>query len=407
MMKTLFIGLKDIVLLIRDKKALVTLIATPLILTLVLGMAMSSLWGGGNEQSLGTLLVVNNDPGGHFSKILIEEVYGSQEFSQRFKVEVIADQLDGENQVQHGKAIGIVTIPEDFSLNLLRGMESELAIIGDVGNSFLPPAIVNVTEMFVEEVMLKLVAVNLSGQYVPEGILTNEMVEEVIALLDSRENLINVIKDTSYVGVNDILADNVNPMAYYSAAMAVMYLLFNANLGGKRILQEREQGTLQRLKVGNVSTWQFILGKTIGIYFSAFLQLIILIFFTSRFYNVDWGGQTKVLLFSAIVVLATSGIGIFIASLSSSSSGAEGLGSFVILSMSALGGSMFPIYAMPPIMQFFSKLTFNRWAIEGFTQMMFLDASLKSLQTHMLTLLGIGLVTLAVAIFRLTKMEVN
>jgi len=335
-MKTFFIGFKDIILLLRDRKALVTLIATPLILTLVLGIAMTSLWGDGNEQTLGKLLVINNDPGGDFSRILIEEVYGSEEFSQRFEVEMITDQVTGENQVKQGKAIGLVTIPTDFSINLLKGQESELSIVGDAGDSFLPPIIVNVTEMFVEEVMVKLVGVNLSGQYVQDGTPPNEIFEEVIGLLDNREKVINVIKDTTYVGVNDALAENANPMAYYSAAMAVMYLLFNANLGGKRILQEREQGTLQRLKVSNVSTWQFVLGKTIVIYFSAFIQLIILIYFTRQFYNVDWGSQTKVLLFSTVVVLATSGIGMFIASLSTSSSGADGLGSFIILSMSAL-----------------------------------------------------------------------
>ncbi|QNO14524.1 ABC transporter permease [Alkalicella caledoniensis] len=403
-MKTLFIGLKDIILILRDRKTLFTLLGTPLILTFVLGTALSPLWGG-NEQNLGLLLVINSDAQGQFSKILVEEVYGSEEFSQRFEVEIIDDFKEGEKLVNSGNAIALVSIPEDFSADLIMGRHTKLEIIGDAGNTFLPPVIMNVTEMFVEEVTIKLVAINLSTQFISGDI--NEKIEEVVGLLDTREPYINLIKDTSYSNRIEDPASNTNPMGYYSAAMAVMYLLFNANLGGKRILQEREQGTLQRLRVSNINPFEFIMGKTLGIYFSSFIQLIVLINFTRIFYNVDWGGQGKVLAFSAVVVLATSGIGMFIASLSDTASGADGLGSLIILCMSALGGSMFPLMGMPPLMQMLSKLTFNRWAIDGFYQIMFFNTSLTSLYQNLLILASIGLVTMSFSIFRLAKLEVK
>lgn len=407
-MRAITIGLKDILIIARDRKTLFTIILTPLILTLILGTALGSMWGDGSAGTLGTLLVVNNDGDGDISKILVDEVYGSEEFSTRFTVKHIEDSQEGENMVQRGEAFALVIIPKNFSENALLGKKTTIEIIGDAGNQFLPPVIFDITEIFKDEVSARLVALEVSQNYVLEQGMDPKLIEALMKELETPFTLIELVKDSSFAnraeGVN---SNPVTAIGYYSVAMGVMYLLFNANLGGKRILLEREQGTLQRLKVCKASTLEFILGKTLGIYFSALLQIIVLIVATSVIYGVNWGPTLDVFVYAIIVVFAASGIGIFIASLSTTSSAADGLGSLIILAMSALGGSMWPLYGMPPIMRLLSNLTFNRWAVDGFVQIMFGNTRFLTLNPHLITLLGIGLVTLIIATFRLAKMEVN
>ncbi len=407
-MRAIFIGIKDIIMLIRDKKALFTIIITPLILTFVLGTALGSMWGSGGTTQLGKVLVVNNDPTGELSKILIEEVYGSEEFSTRFTVELIEDMESAKEQVKKGNSQALVIIPKDFSMDLMEGKNSNIGIFGDSGNAFIAPIVLNVTEMFVDEVSMRLVALEVSKGFILEYGEFSEIIDQLFSSLDSKESIIEVVKDKTFANVTiDSNTSAPTAIGYYSAAMAVMYLLFNANLGGKRILKEKEDGTFQRLRVCKASMYEFVLGKTMGIYFSALIQMMVLLLFTRILYNVNWGDLTSVILFSLVVVFAASGFGILIASISTTSKNADSIGSFTILVMSALGGSMWPIYGMPTIMNILSKITFNRWAIEGFNNIMFFDQTIFKLGTHVFTLMAIGVVTMLIATIRLSKMEVK
>lgn len=289
-MRAFYIGLKDISIIVRDRKALFTIILTPLILTLILGTALGSIWGDGSTTSLGTLLVINNDPDGDISKILVEDVYGSEEFTSRFTVKLIDDSEEGEKIVQRGEAIALVIIPENFSEDTLLGNETTIEIIGDAGNQFLPPVIFDITEMFKDEVSARLIALEVAQRYVIEHGRELGLIEAVMEEMEKPFTLINLIIDRTYASRRETANSNpITAMGYYSAAMGVMYLLFNANLGGKRILVEREQGTLGRLKVCKASTLEFILGKTLGIYFSAIVQIIVLILATGLVYRVNWG----------------------------------------------------------------------------------------------------------------------
>jgi ABC-2 type transport system permease protein len=59
--------------------------------------------------------------------------------------------------------------------------------------------------------------------------------------------------------------------------------------------------------------------------------------------------------------------------------------------MSAVGGSMFPQFLMPPIMLKLGKLTFNSWAIDGFTRVFWRDESVVHLAGPVAALLCGGL----------------
>jgi ABC-2 type transport system permease protein len=405
--KILFIALKDIVILIKDQKSLISLIIAPLILTLILGISLNSLWAqGSSDNPLGTLLVVNNDLEGFFSEILINKVYLSEEFSSKIYVELIDDESQGKERVKQGKAAALVKIPLNFSKDIWEGNPTTIEILGDNGNEFLPPIILNVTETFIDEVSLRLVASQIATEYLTGSEIESEKINLFFQKIERTENKVRIAKDLRFIKTPDT-TNPISATGYYSAAMAVMYLLFNANLGGKRILLEKEQGTWQRIKTTQISPLQFILGKTIGIYFSAILQMLVLISATSLIYGVKWGHPISVITFCLVVAFAASGIGIFIAALATSSTSADSLGTFIILVMSAIGGSMWPIYGMPPFMKFLSNFTFNRWALDGFTNIMFFNYPLNNLLNNILYLVIIGILSLSIATLVLSKRVVD
>ncbi|SES70962.1 ABC transporter permease [Anaerobranca gottschalkii] len=406
-MKPLYIGLKDIIILVRDKKSLSSLITAPLILTFILGFSLNALWAQGNANNpLGTLLILDNDQGGTFSQLLINEVFFSDEFSSRFVVEIIEDKATGKELVKRGKAVALLQIPHSFSQDILAGNPTTIEILGDSGNEFVPPVILNVTEIFIDEVSVRFLASDEIQRFLTGDEKDLELINTFFDKLEKKEKSIEIAKDLRFARTPDT-TNSVSAMGYYSAAMAVMYLLFNANLGGKRILEENEQRTWQRLKTTGITSLKFIFGKTIGIYFSALLQITVLILATSLVYGVKWGNPLSVFLFALIVAFAASGLGIFIAALATSSTSADNLGTFIILIMSAIGGSMWPVYGMPPFMKFLSNFTFNHWALDGFTKIMFLNFHINDLTTNIFYLFLIGVIPLTIAIITLNKRVVS
>jgi len=73
------------------------------------------------------------------------------------------------------------------------------------------------------------------------------------------------------------------------------------------------------------------------------------------------------------------------------------LSTLLILTMSAVGGSMFPRFLMPESMQKAGLWTINAWAIDGFTKVFWRDLPVTELWPQISVLLGAGIVLFAVA----------
>lgn len=63
---------------------------------------------------------------------------------------------------------------------------------------------------------------------------------------------------------------------------------------------------------------------------------------------------------------AATAFGMLLASIARNPEAAQGLATFLILSMSAVGGAWFPTSIMPEFIQTISKVTLVYWSIEGF-----------------------------------------
>jgi ABC-2 type transport system permease protein len=69
----------------------------------------------------------------------------------------------------------------------------------------------------------------------------------------------------------------------------------------------------------------------------------------------------------------------------------------VILCMSALGGSMVPRYVMSETMKEFGRVTFNAWALDGYTKVFWRDLPVRELLPELSVLISVSLVLLIVA----------
>jgi ABC-2 type transport system permease protein len=90
---------------------------------------------------------------------------------------------------------------------------------------------------------------------------------------------------------------------------------------------------------------------------------------------------------------AVSSLGIFLAAIAKTRQQAQNLSTIIILIMSAIGGSMIPLFIMPSILQKIALVSVNYWGIQGFYDVFWRNLPLESILPKILILMGIGIIT--------------
>jgi ABC-type Na+ efflux pump permease subunit len=151
------------------------------------------------------------------------------------------------------------------------------------------------------------------------------------------------------------------------AGTAVMMLLFGLGAMSAGLLEEKENGTLKRLLYSPIHPTSILFGKMFASMLVALLQLSVLLLYAGYAFKLDLGKNIPALITMMISTsFACSGFGMLVASFSKSRQQAELVSRIIVLSMSAIGGSMIPTFLMPAFMQKLSLFTVNYWSIQGF-----------------------------------------
>ncbi len=196
--------------------------------------------------------------------------------------------------------------------------------------------------------------------------------------------------------------DNVG-LVQAVAGTAVMMLLFTLTGMGGRILEEKESGTLKRLLYSPIPPNRILMGKMSASIIVAFCQLMVMLMFASVAFGLHlWSKLPGVIILVTATAFACSGFGAFLAAVVKSREQLQGLSTLIILSMSAIGGSMIPSFIMPAWMQHISPVSINYWSIQGFYDIFWrqLPVTGFAFLEKVFVLIGIG-AALSVFSFRL------
>jgi ABC-2 type transport system permease protein len=203
------------------------------------------------------------------------------------------------------------------------------------------------------------------------------------------------------VKVVDVLGqEKANPVvAFYAAATAVMFLLFScANGAGGSLIEEVENGTLDRLLSSNLTMNQLLVGKWVSFVMLGGMQVTVMFLWGWLVFRLElWSHLAGFVAMTAVTAAAAAGFGIMLGTLCHTRGQLAGVSTTVILLMSAVGGSMFPRFAMSETLQTVGLATFNAWALDGYQKVFWRDAPVWELWPQLLVLAGLTLVFLGAA----------
>ncbi len=196
-----------------------------------------------------------------------------------------------------------------------------------------------------------------------------------------------------FKSVNAFASNKHQPkVAMAAAGIAVMFLLFSANSAGASLLEEREAGTLGRLLSSRLSLTQLLLGKWLYITGLGCTQLFVMFAWGQFVFHIDLTGHLAgFFAMTCCTSAACASFALFLAALCRSRQQLHGVSVTLVLTMSAVGGSMVPRYVMSESMKQLGKFTFNGWALDGFQKIFWYDLPLSAIRAEIGVLVAITL----------------
>ena len=155
--------------------------------------------------------------------------------------------------------------------------------------------------------------------------------------------------------------DKKSPMiSFYAAGIGVMFLLFTATGSAGALLDEAESGTLDRVLSTRVTMTKLLAGKLVFNTLLAFAQLTAMFLWGWAVFHLDFFSHLPgFAVMGLVTAFAVAAFGMLLASACKTRAQLGALSTLLILTMSAVGGSMFPRYFMPEAMQKAGLATIN------------------------------------------------
>lgn len=357
---------KDLLLFFNDQKSFVLTFLLPVILITLFAFAYGAL-GDIIERSDNTDLLMVDHDSTDLSAGFISDL------DTLSGITIVKSEVGAAREsITKGKYAAALVIGEGFSDSLYKGSSIPLEMLYDRDK-----------ELESGNLQAKVVRVLVSraaGGYPIESFMP-----EMISILGDKTNTdLNLIQAV--------------------AGTAILMLLFSMASVGTSILDEKENGTINRLLYSPINSHTILYSKMLFAFFVAVLQLTVMFLFAWIFLGLDISVNITALI---IMILATafsiSSVGIFLAAIAKSRQQAQSLSTLVILVMSAIGGSMIPLYFMPDIMSKIAVLSINYWGIQGFYDIFWRVLPLPDILPEILVLTGIGVVMTALSIRLITR----
>jgi ABC-2 type transport system permease protein len=192
--------------------------------------------------------------------------------------------------------------------------------------------------------------------------------------------------------------DDVNLIAYYAGAVAMLFVLFSAVHGAISLLDERDAGIIDRVLAGPAGIRVLVRARFLFLSIQSFVQVAIIFVVAWLGYGVDLPGNLGGWAITSVAVsMSAAGLALAIVTACQSRRQAQAVSNFAILIVSAIGGSMVPRFFMPPLLRKLGWLTPNTWGLEAYTSVFWRGDSLDALVLPLALLVASGLVGLAVA----------
>ncbi len=339
---------KDIAIFLRDRRALVVSVLTPIVVAAFFGFLFGGAGSGGNPVSRMKIGVADLD-----RSALTKAV------------------LDSLNQ---DASLEIQELPEDQALKLVRSGKLRAAIVFPANfEAAATGALVGSGPM--PEVKLLYDPSQPMVRPMVAGLLSQHVMQRL-----SRPNFIGNAKPIPF-NVDNVAVTTgprYNSYAHAFAGMSIQFILFMGIDAGITLLLMRQEGMWRRLRAAPLSR-AVLLGSRVAATTLIAIMILAVVYLVARVvFDVRIAGSVPgfAMVACAFALLAAT-TGLMIAALGRSVGATRGVAMFSVLILVMLGGAWVPAFLFPEWLQHVTEFVPTRWAVDGLDAMTWRGLPLK------------------------------
>ncbi len=416
----LFLALKDLKLLVRDRAGLFWIFGFPLLTALFFG----AMFGGGPRGGSAIQVAVVDEDGSAPSKKFIAEL----EKSPSLRVQHLA-RAEAQDAVRRGRLTAYLLLAPGFGERV--GFFGGTPPVVEVG---MDPSR-RAEEGYLQGLLMEAAVRLMQERFADPKSMTAEMRKSRDALAaaegmpaDQKELLRTFLSEAEkFFGQADagvmregpqwqplkveakpVTREGTEPGSAYEITFpqSVVWGLFGAVTSfAVGMVVERKNGTLLRLRLAPLSRGQLLAGKGLACFLASVGITLVLLGVGRVVFGVRLSAPLGLAAAVGCSAVCFTGLMMFLSTLGSTEQGAAGAVSGVLLPLSMLGGGMIPLFVMPAWMQQVSHMSPVKWSILALEGAIWRSFGWAEMLLPCAVLLAVGTVSFGLGVWVLTKRE--
>jgi ABC-type multidrug transport system permease subunit len=399
-MRIFDLAFKDLSQILRDKRALLFLVAMPIVFTLFMGFAYNAGESGSEsaDMRLG-LAYVDPEPASRLSQMLFARL----EESDAVKV-IRLEQAESLESLRRGEVAGVLVLPGNFDAQARDGSVPQLTLIA-AANASEGQSLYQLLRVPISQLMSAVEIASISAETQASPDEYSPALELAWAKWDENSRLERVRMERA-VGQAQESWFGDNPYNQASPGILVQFAIMSLVTSAQILVNERKTRTLQRLMTTAMRPWEIVAGHLLAMFGLVFLQTAMLVIFGQFALGVNYLDEPLgTLLVSVALGLWVASMGLLIGLLAKSDDQVVLFSMIAMFLFSALGGTWFPLEASGGAFAALGRLMPSAWAMTGYQNILIRGLGLSSAVLPAGILLAYAFGFFLFAIWRFRKME--
>jgi len=401
---------KDMLRRARSPSGVLLLMAIPLVISMIFGTVFSP----SGEQKLPRLKLLIVDSDGSFVSQFIKAAFTQGELAEMIELQEVGAE-DGREMMDRGKATALLEIPEGFGDAVLDGRVTSLRLVKNPAGQFLP----DIAEKIVDTLALLLdyaariladpireFRASQPGDTFPTLDKWNSVGSMIYASIAKLQKYVlpPVIQiETEIIKDEEEEAGDMNLFGLFLPGIALMSLLFIAEIAFRDLAVEHRGGQLRRIFVTPTGPLAIILGKLAYAFALVYMSFLVMTVSGILIFGMTLENHALFFLGGALSSLACTGLMGAVYSFVGQERKGEAVSSIFIIVMCLIGGSFVPPQALPDFLNRAARFTLNHWSIDLLQGSISSGFTSGNALTDILVLSGITFVTVSLSVLVLKR----
>lgn len=225
-------------------------------------------------------------------KKFFEEFLESKEVSKLLKF-TVEEENKAMKLLNDGEVTAVVVLPDkfiyDMKINLITPFRNNvnIKVLTHADKSMSGEIVSSIMKAYADSMSSVIIGKNV----LIESVSANDLGESGFDNMEEIMEGMSFLMEGININIENVTVEgkrSVSSAEYYAVAMMSMFILFAAGIGGRMLLEEKDNQTYQRMIIADISKIHVLAGKFFTIFLIATIQISIMILFSYFALKVKW-----------------------------------------------------------------------------------------------------------------------